>query len=173
MHRFDVKLVLLIYFILLDELVGVMVLRSLDVQLLMQRLMLRPLLLSPSLILWRFLVLDLLNVVLLLLFFHRIYLEILVRLRKRHVNLMSLLVWILLYILLIHISIEYLVLAWCWNELLVVWRQLRICHSVWRIVVSSSWVWNYRWGSFAVELILGHAVLAHHLIVQIKLPRSR
>jgi len=34
-HRFDVKLVLLIYFILLDELVGVMVLRSLDVQLLM------------------------------------------------------------------------------------------------------------------------------------------
>ena len=113
MHRFDVKLVLLIYFILLDELVGVMVLRSLDVQLLMQRLMLRPLLLSPSLILWRFLVLDLLNVVLLLLFFHWIYLEILVRLRKRHVNLMSLLVWILLYILLIHISIEYLVLAWC------------------------------------------------------------
>jgi len=75
--------------------------------------MLRPLLLSPSLILRRFLVLDLLNVVLLLLFFHRIYLEILVRLRKRHVNLMSLLVWILLYILLIHISIEYLVLAWC------------------------------------------------------------
>jgi len=111
-HRFDVKLVLLIYFILLDELVGVMVLRSLDVQLLMQRLMLRPLLLSPSLILRRFLVLDLLNVVLLLLFFHWIYLEILVRLRERHVNLMSLLVWILLYILLIHISIEYLVLAW-------------------------------------------------------------
>jgi len=129
--------------------------------------MLRPLLLSPSLILWRFLVLDLLNVVLLLLFFHWIYLEILVRLRKRHVNLMSLLVWILLYILLIHISIEYLVLAWCWNELLVVWRHLRICHSVWRIVVSSSWVWNYRWGSFAVELILGHAVLAHHWLCKL------
>ena len=117
MHRFNVKLVLLINFILLDELIRIVVLRSLDVELLLQRLVLRSLLLSPSLVLWGLLVLHLilqLHIILILLFFHRVNLEILVRLRERHVNLLGLLIWIygvFLDVLLVHLSIEYLVLT--------------------------------------------------------------